>query len=181
MHMLILINIVPKYRKHRASGQAIVTLAGKDRYLGPHGTKASRLEYDRLIMEWLAAGRPTCQAADPGDITVSEVCAAFLKFAKVHYVKHGDPTGTADNYRPVLKLLKEVYGQTQAAKFGPLAAKALLARMVKDGASRRYANDNLSRDSTAVSLGRLRAADTAVRGSRIGHRRRSAAGAFQSS
>ncbi|MCR9293430.1 MAG: hypothetical protein NXI32_11970 [bacterium] len=32
---------VSKYRKHRASGQAIVTLAGKDHYLGPHGTKAS--------------------------------------------------------------------------------------------------------------------------------------------
>ncbi len=33
---------VPKYRKHRASGQAIVTLNGVDRYLGPHGTKASQ-------------------------------------------------------------------------------------------------------------------------------------------
>ena len=115
------------------------------RYLGPYGTKASRVEYDRLVMEWLAAGRPSHQAADPGDITVSEICAAFWKFAKVHYVKHDTPTGTADNYRPVLALLKEVYGKTHAAEFGPLAAKALLARMVRDGASRRYANDNLSR------------------------------------
>ena len=32
----------PKYRKHRASGQAVVTLDGRDRYLGPHGTNASR-------------------------------------------------------------------------------------------------------------------------------------------
>jgi hypothetical protein len=39
---------VPKYRRHRASGQAVVTLADKDHYLGPHGTKASRLEYDRV-------------------------------------------------------------------------------------------------------------------------------------
>ena len=37
------VNAVPKYRKHRASGQAIVTIHGRDHYLGPHGTKASRL------------------------------------------------------------------------------------------------------------------------------------------
>ncbi len=43
----------PKYRKHRASGQAIVTLHGVDHYLGPHGTKASKAEYDRLIAQWL--------------------------------------------------------------------------------------------------------------------------------
>ena len=59
MHMPTLVNEVPKYRKHRASGQAVVTLAGKTKYLGPHGTRASHLEYDRLIGEWLAAGRPT--------------------------------------------------------------------------------------------------------------------------
>ena len=48
---------LPKYRKHKRSGQAIVTLSGKDFYLGPHGTNASKLEYDRLIGEWLANGR----------------------------------------------------------------------------------------------------------------------------
>jgi hypothetical protein len=63
------------------------------RYLGPYGTKASRVEYDGLVMEWLAAGRPSHQAADPGDVTVSEICAAFWKFAKVHYVKHDTRTG----------------------------------------------------------------------------------------
>lgn len=46
-----LTNSLPKYRKHRASGQAVVTIAGRDCYLGPHGTKASRLEYDPLINE----------------------------------------------------------------------------------------------------------------------------------
>ena len=40
---------IPKYRKHRPSAQAVVTIGGVDHYLGPHGTKASKLEYDRLI------------------------------------------------------------------------------------------------------------------------------------
>ena len=48
---------VPKYRKHKASGQAIVTLNGRDIYLGPWRSKISRLEYDRRISEWLAGGR----------------------------------------------------------------------------------------------------------------------------
>jgi hypothetical protein len=56
------LNRPPKYRKHKASGQAVVTLGGVDHYLGPHGTKASRREYDRLIGEWLVSGGVTAAA-----------------------------------------------------------------------------------------------------------------------
>lgn len=48
---------IPSYRLHRPSGQAVVTLNGRDCYLGRHGTPESRLEYDRLVCEWLAVGR----------------------------------------------------------------------------------------------------------------------------
>ncbi len=47
---------VPKYRKHR-SGQARVTINGRDYDLGPYGTQASKREYDRLLAEYLASGR----------------------------------------------------------------------------------------------------------------------------
>ena len=43
---------VPGYRKHRPTGQAVVTLSGQDFYLGPHGTKTSQAEYDRVVAEW---------------------------------------------------------------------------------------------------------------------------------
>ena len=46
----------PKYRRHKASGQAVVTIEGRDHYLGPWRTKASTIEYDRLIGEWLTYG-----------------------------------------------------------------------------------------------------------------------------
>ena len=46
-----LVQATPKYRKHRASGQAIVSIGGRDIYLGPHGTKASHTEYDRVVAE----------------------------------------------------------------------------------------------------------------------------------
>ena len=51
-----LVRRIPSYRKHRASGSAVVTLSGQVFYLGPHGTKVSRLEYDRSVSEWLAPG-----------------------------------------------------------------------------------------------------------------------------
>ena len=52
-----LISTPPKYRNHKASDQAVVTLNGKDHYLGPWRSRISRLEYDRLICEWLENGR----------------------------------------------------------------------------------------------------------------------------
>ena len=40
---------VPSYRRHKPTGQAVVTLNGKDHYLGKWNSKVSRVEYDRLI------------------------------------------------------------------------------------------------------------------------------------
>lgn len=44
-----LTNRVPSYRLHKASGQAIVTLDGRDQYLGVYDTSESKENYDRLI------------------------------------------------------------------------------------------------------------------------------------
>ena len=77
---------VPKYRKHRASGQAVVSIGGVDHYLGPHGTKASRVEYDRLIGEWLAGGRQPLVSEDEAPaLTVTELLSRYWQFARRHY------------------------------------------------------------------------------------------------
>ncbi len=44
----------PSYRHHKASGQAIVSIYGRDYYLGLNGSAASREKYDQLIAEWYA-------------------------------------------------------------------------------------------------------------------------------
>jgi len=79
-------NHVPKYRKHRASGQAIVTIRGRDHYPGPHGTKVRKVEYDRLIAEFLANGRQPLHTS-PSEITVVELCARYIDYAKRYYRK----------------------------------------------------------------------------------------------
>jgi hypothetical protein len=47
-------NEVPSYRLHKQSGQAVVTLHGKDCLLGKFGSASSKAEYRRLTAEWLA-------------------------------------------------------------------------------------------------------------------------------
>jgi hypothetical protein len=90
---------VPSYRRHRASGLALVTLDGRDHYLGPHGSETSRAEYDRLVGEWMAHGRrlPVTEAERPA-VTVAEVLAAFWLYAEVHYRKDGKGTSEIDNF-----------------------------------------------------------------------------------
>ncbi len=48
---------IPKYCLHKAIGQAVVRLNGRDIYLGKYDTPKSRQEYDRQISLRLARGR----------------------------------------------------------------------------------------------------------------------------
>jgi integrase len=135
---------LPKYRKHKHSGQAVVTLNGRDYYLGKHGTKASRELYDRLTGEWLQGGRqfqPTAGQA----ISVAELCLRYLRHAETYYVKNGKPTGTVQSFKATIKYLRLWYAREQASNFGPLALKAVRQKMIDDGLSRRYINDHVSR------------------------------------
>lgn len=139
-----LVNSVPKYRKHRASGQAVVTIGGRDFYLGKYGTAASRQAYQRRIAEWIASGRPS-HVAPATDITITEVCAAFLRHAKHHYVKHGRITDEVASYKVVIRHLNGLYGMTKAAEFGPKGLKAIREQMIAAGNCRNYINGQTSR------------------------------------
>ena len=140
-----LLKSLPKYRHHRSSGQAVVTIQGKDYYLGPWQSKASKAEYDRLIGEWLAAGRPSALVPESEQLTVAELIAAYWRHAKQYYVKNGKPTGTADNLKPILRLLRRTYGHVHVADFGPLALKRIRSELVDQNHSRKYVNMNLAR------------------------------------
>ena len=133
----------PTYRKHRASGQAVVTLDGKDYYLGPYRSKASRIEYDRLVGEWQANGRR--MPLEATDITVSEIAAAYWKWAQSYYRKNGRPTGEQAGIKAALRPLRGLYGATRATDFGPLALRAVRQRLVDSGNSRGYVNQNVGR------------------------------------
>jgi integrase len=136
---------VPSYRKHRQSGQAVVTLPDglgrrHDILLGKYGTQQSRLEYSRVITEWEVAGRSLPQSPDGQDLTINELILAYCRFAEGYYRKNGQPTTQLDRVRRSLRPVKELYRHTPAKDFGPLALKAVRVSMVKNGWARGYIN-----------------------------------------
>jgi hypothetical protein len=120
---------VPKYRKHRASGQTIITLNNDDHYLGPHKSQTSIDEYDRLIGEYLTRGRRS-PVADPSSCLVKEVVLAYWTHAKAYYVKKGKQTKEVSAIKCVLRPVRKLYGDKPAVEFGPLALKAIRQQWV---------------------------------------------------
>ena len=149
-------NVLPSYLLHKSSGQARVRLGGKEHLLGPFGSEQSRIRYGELIAKF-AAGVPVDPLADsnrgtfrgtgnddPGP-SVAELILAFLAHAETHYVKNGQPTSEQDCIRSAVRPLRELYGMTPAKDFGPLALKAVRAKLVEAGLCRNTVNIHVSR------------------------------------
>ena len=66
-------NCVPRYRLHKQSGQAIVTLNGKDVCLGKFNTPESKAKYRRLIADWISAGSSVPAAQEPPKPTAASI------------------------------------------------------------------------------------------------------------
>ncbi len=133
---------VPKYRRHKPTGQAVVTLNGRDIYLGKWNTKQSWAEYNRLTGEWLAAGR--CRPTPEMDLTVAELGVRYLRFAQGYYRKNGEATSTVDMVRRAIWWIRQDYGHTFAAKFGPVALEALQTKMIAADLSRNTINETVA-------------------------------------
>jgi hypothetical protein len=134
---------VPKYSHHKASGQAVVTLDGKDFYLGVFNSPESKTHYDRLVGEWQANGRRLPQQFSRHAPTVDELILGYLRHADSYYLKNGKPTSMIHCIRSALRPLTRLYGTTKAADFGPLALKAVREDMIKLGWSRRTVNSQI--------------------------------------
>jgi integrase len=132
----------PSYRLHKGSGQAVVTLSGKDYYLGKFGSLESKAEYDRLITRWIAGGR---RLEATSDITIAELCRDYLEFADTYYRKNGEPTREADCIEQSLRELRRLYGEALASEFGPLKLKAVRDAIIGTGAARTTINARCQR------------------------------------
>jgi integrase len=143
---------IPKYRKHKQSGQAIVTLPDgiggrRDVLLGQYRTAASKREYKRVIAEWLASGRRwTPPSASGRDLSINELILAFWPHAEQHYQRDGrQRNGELSDYKLSLRPLREMYGQSLACEFGPLALKAVRQKMIEADLCRGVINQRIGR------------------------------------
>lgn len=160
----------PSLRRHKPSGLAVVTLNGKDLYLGPwpatlrKAPPDARDAYDRLIAEWLANGRrlPDADGGRPAP-TVNEVILAFWRRAETHYRRpDGTPTNEQHEFRHSLCPLRQLYGSMAAAEFSPLKLKAVRQRMIEAGWCRTLINKRVARNGGPVAPAAGRPSDARV-------------------
>lgn len=137
----------PNYRRHKRSGQAVVTLGGRDCYLGPWNSAASKAKYRRRLAEWNAVGCPADIPPDPSALTVVELIERYWNHVKTYY-----PDQTREStIKPTLRRLRRLYGPTLAFEFGPLAMKAFQRALIderialKDGGTQRLSRPYVNR------------------------------------
>ena len=120
---------VPGYRRH-ASGQARVTIAGKDYLLGPWNSKKSKEKYDRLVGEYISSGRSKSFGTKQAELSIAELLVAFKAYAAQTYgvSKRGEYYHLILAMRP----LKRLYLSTSAIEFGVPQWKAV-RKYVEDG------------------------------------------------
>ncbi len=135
---------VPKYRLHKASGQAIVQIKGNRIYLGKYGTEKSRKRYAEEIAN-LETPQPVYGASTEAtaDYTVVELAANYLDYAEQYYTKDGEPTESARKVGRAIRLAAEHYGSTPVVDFGPLKLKRLVSKMIDSGLSRGMVNKRM--------------------------------------
>jgi integrase len=135
---------IPNYRLHKATGQAFVELGGRRFYLGKHGSKASREEYERRLAEYLANGRQLPPSLTKTVISCQELAVHFLGWAEECYVKNGKPTETFGHVQRAVAKLVLHYGNGSVNSFTPLSLVFLQKKWVEQGFARltvnRYVN-----------------------------------------
>jgi hypothetical protein len=146
----------PSYRKHKPTGQAVVTVNGRDHYLGKWNTKASLVAYDRLIAEWLDNGRQLPSEAEV--VTVASGIKAYWSHAKQHYRRaDGSETNEIGQMRYSLRPLNHLYGTTPAREIGPLKFKAVRGMMIRGYEHPKYGTQPpLSRGVVNHRMGRIK-------------------------
>jgi integrase len=145
----------PNYRLHKASGQAVVTLGGKDVYLGKFGTDASKDAYERAVLTWRNGGSVVARKAQLPPLTIAGMVAAFWRHVEADglYWKAGKPTSERGCLALALRPLVELFGSTAAADFKPRDLRVVRDAMVRPVGEKRT---KLTRQSANKHTHRIR-------------------------
>lgn len=156
----------PKYRLHKSTGQAVVSVFGKVIQLGPFGSPRSHERYQQEIARWrelLHQQRPELAAADPEPlkinlqdlqarrlrgypVTVNEVALVYQPYAHSYYVKNGKVTREGEQVSEMLRLLVRHHGEDSLDQFGPVRLKELREKMIAEFKwSRKHINESVNR------------------------------------
>jgi integrase len=140
----------PAYRHYKPKNLAVVRIEGKDHYLGPFGSDASYERYHRLLAERFAQSAPqplpeVSGAPAPAALTISELIWKYWTFARAYYRKNDEPTSEQHCIRAALRPLRQLFGRTSVAEFGPLSLKLVREHMIASGLCRTTINKHVDR------------------------------------
>lgn len=146
-------------RRYHISGQSIVTIQGKDFYLGPHDSPESLARYAVLIATYQRSGLQLPEGFELSDIDaqvwmmlsgnvepqqqttkvilVRHVTAAYRDVAKVRYA---NSVAELHRINQVCDQLEKHDGDTEADRYGPLKLQSQRQRWVESGCARVYCN-----------------------------------------
>lgn len=166
-----LVHKPPKYRLHKGSGQAIVSINGRRLYLGVYGTPKSHELYEKAISEWrrslpgkaksetttkqvplfndellITAPKLRERRQAGREVTVNELIFVYRKHTHVYYRKNGEVTREAMIIDEVLRFMDEHHGTDRVDEFGPVKLDELRERMIDElDWSRKHINKQVSR------------------------------------
>ena len=141
---------VPSYRHHKARNLAVVTIDGKDFYLGPYGSRESHRRYEALVRSWreredrpepdnqpiVVTGRPS----------INDLILVYLEYAEKHYRPNNGRNSEAGCVDDALKVVQECgYGEELAESFRPKDLKKVREAMIAKDWSRGYVNHQVIR------------------------------------
>jgi len=142
---------IPSYRLHKARNCAVVTLDGRDHYLGPFGSPSSKQKYAGLIRVWQQrqegpSPEPTLPLVVNDRPTINELILVYLRHVSTYYKSNHGENKEAGCVDDALKVLQECgYGREPADSFRPKDLKTVRDAMVKKNWSRNYINCQINR------------------------------------
>ncbi|MCC6678366.1 MAG: tyrosine-type recombinase/integrase [Phycisphaerales bacterium] len=129
---------VPAYRPH-LSGQARVTLNGKDEYLGDYGSPQSVERYWQFIREWEARGRQP--VVPPGSaLTVVELLDRYLT-----YLEPRASDSMMEGAKQVIRLLRDQCGFSSVEDIRPATMRAIQKSLIERGNCLNTIKDRMTR------------------------------------
>jgi len=129
---------VPSYRLHRPSGQGVVTLNGRDFYLGPYRDGGSRDRYEELLGHWFTNGRRMSDEVPQAHVlTTGDLILRYYRHCEERF-GHRRTKGTRlSQVRVAMQPVKQLFGSTPAADFGPKSLLLVRQLYIDGGWDRR--------------------------------------------
>jgi len=148
---------VPSLRLHKASGQAVVTVRGRDIYCGRFGSPEAETTYRGVVADLLASGaevirhhglsrnasrqRPFTPPSARG-ITVAELLLAYTEYAERTYLP---PSRECEIVKIACRTVRELFSTLPAADFKQRHLKGVRQHWIDQQQARKYINAKIGR------------------------------------